>query len=241
MHAGGVGCRFLEHTASAVTEQDVVDYLQVQQAKCPANVVLEAASPLGALFLGGFQASTPSFAEKHAITHIVNTAKHLDRFFVGWAKRQLPVLHERGVSFHTGVQWVDDPKHPIFAEGDAEAEQVIGDACVYIHRARLEGGNVLVHCAQGKSRSTSLLVAYLFSLLTAPSVQSTLPEGVRAEMSQGSAAPQLDAAIRFVRTRRAIAEPNAGFHQQLLALLSSPALARIQQRVAELEEAAERA
>jgi protein-tyrosine phosphatase len=51
------------------------------------------------------------------------------------------------------VLWVDDPRQEI-----PVAELV--DLCRWLHSA-LQRTNVLVHCAQGKSRSATVVVAYI--------------------------------------------------------------------------------
>jgi atypical dual specificity phosphatase len=55
------------------------------------------------------------------------------------------------------------------------------------------GGRVLVHCMQGKSRSASIVLAYMMAVL-----------GYR-----------LEDALRVAVTARPIVEPNAGFMDQL--------------------------
>ena len=62
----------------------------------------------------------------------------------------------------------------------------------FIARA-LENGNVLVHCAAGISRSTTLAMVYL----------------MRARREG------FDKCLAFVRTKRAICTPNFGFQKQL--------------------------
>ncbi|NXS04440.1 DUS15 phosphatase, partial [Oxylabes madagascariensis] len=63
----------------------------------------------------------------------------------------------------------------------------------FIHQCRLHGGNCLVHCLAGISRSTTVVVAYVM-VVTELSCQEVL-----------------DA----IRTIRPVANPNPGFRQQL--------------------------
>ncbi|XP_012262206.2 dual specificity protein phosphatase 15 isoform X2 [Athalia rosae] len=63
----------------------------------------------------------------------------------------------------------------------------------FIHAARLRGGNVLIHCLAGMSRSVTVAVAYITST---------------TELSWKEA-------LKVVRVGRAVANPNVGFQQQL--------------------------
>ncbi|KAI2797588.1 Dual specificity protein phosphatase 22 [Blomia tropicalis] len=63
----------------------------------------------------------------------------------------------------------------------------------FIHKARSDGGNVLVHCLAGISRSVTIVVAYLMSITKFTH-------------------KQIIEAIRFVRKE---SEPNLGFVKQL--------------------------
>ncbi|XP_015517842.1 dual specificity protein phosphatase 15 [Neodiprion pinetum] len=63
----------------------------------------------------------------------------------------------------------------------------------FIHAARLRGGNVLIHCLAGMSRSVTVAVAYIMST---------------TDLSWKEA-------LKVVRVGRAVANPNVGFQQQL--------------------------
>ncbi|KAJ7143932.1 protein-tyrosine phosphatase-like protein [Mycena epipterygia] len=67
-------------------------------------------------------------------------------------------------------------------------------ACVYIERALRRGEGVLVHCQQGVSRSPSIVIAYLIR-------------------NHGMS---YDAALAFVKRKRACAKPNPGFARALM-------------------------
>ncbi|KAK1982496.1 hypothetical protein LZ30DRAFT_717293 [Colletotrichum cereale] len=83
-------------------------------------------------------------------------------------------------------------------------------------------GGVYVHCAMGKSRSVTAVVAYLLwkypsrfgraSASAAAAQQDAFkPDAAAADR----AATAVDAAVKWVRNTREIAEPNPGFIQQL--------------------------
>ncbi|XP_024940924.1 dual specificity protein phosphatase 15 isoform X2 [Cephus cinctus] len=63
----------------------------------------------------------------------------------------------------------------------------------FIHAARLRGGNVLIHCLAGMSRSVTVAVAYIMSITNLSWKE----------------------ALKVVRVGRAVANPNVGFQQQL--------------------------
>ncbi|GFY38542.1 dual specificity protein phosphatase 22-B [Trichonephila inaurata madagascariensis] len=63
----------------------------------------------------------------------------------------------------------------------------------FIHQARMNGGNVLVHCLAGVSRSATIAAAYIMSVTTLTCKD----------------------ALKVVRGARNIANPNYGFHSQL--------------------------
>ncbi|KAJ7247047.1 protein-tyrosine phosphatase-like protein [Mycena rebaudengoi] len=67
-------------------------------------------------------------------------------------------------------------------------------ACVYIERALRRGESVLVHCQQGVSRSPSIVIAYLIR----------------------NHAMSYEAALSFVRRKRACIKPNPGFARALV-------------------------
>ncbi|CAN8258351.1 unnamed protein product [Cochlearia groenlandica] len=78
--------------------------------------------------------------------------------------------------------------------------EIYFDECVdFIDEAKRQGGSVLVHCFIGKSRSVTIVVAYLMK---------------KHGMS-------LSQALQHVKSRRPVANPNAGFIRQLQDLEKS--------------------
>ena len=63
----------------------------------------------------------------------------------------------------------------------------------YINRVRTEGGNILVHCKVGRSRSVSCIIAYLIKYFGF----------------------NVDSAIKFIKKKRPQIMPNHGFVEQL--------------------------
>jgi len=78
--------------------------------------------------------------------------------------------------------------------------QYFSQCNAFIHQARVSGGNVLVHCLAGVSRSVTLVIAYLMTVS-----DLTWHEALCA-----------------VRSARACANPNIGFQQQLILYERGP-------------------
>ena len=83
-----------------------------------------------------------------------------------------------------------------FAVGDApdqDISQFFEESNAFVTRCLEDGGKVLIHCAAGISRSTTVLCAYLMK----------------------TTGQNLDDVLKHVRTKRPIATPNMGFREQL--------------------------
>ncbi|GMI71773.1 dual specificity protein phosphatase 1 [Hibiscus trionum] len=82
---------------------------------------------------------------------------------------------------------------PVMDKEDTDISQYFDECFNFIDEARRQGGGVLVHCFVGKSRSVTVIVAYLMK---------------KHGMS-------LSEALEHVRSKRPLAAPNPGFIQQL--------------------------
>ena len=76
-----------------------------------------------------------------------------------------------------------------------EIDESLEKALEFIGKAEASGGLCLVHCHEGKSRSVSVTLAYLMK-----QQKFSLAE-----------------ALAYVKSKRPVARPNAGFLKQLLA------------------------
>jgi len=177
-----------EHCADAVSDDDIIAAIAQAQGADGGNIILSAENGMGELHLGGYKASSKSYIESRRITRVINAAKGLGSFLVGWAK-QLPALEEQGVVF-LRLEWKDTQDQKLYLE---KPWDTLIEAVQFIENGRKAGGNVVVHCAQGKSRSSTVVIAYLMA-------------------KQGWT---MDAALRFVQTKRPEAEPNPNFIEQL--------------------------
>ncbi|KAL4398154.1 hypothetical protein HN51_002759 [Arachis hypogaea] len=76
---------------------------------------------------------------------------------------------------------------------DVDLKQYFNQCFDFIEDAKMHGGGVLVHCFAGKSRSVTVVVAYLMK-------------------TRGMS---LSEALQHVKSRRPLASPNPGFIRQL--------------------------
>ncbi|KAJ7171324.1 protein-tyrosine phosphatase-like protein [Mycena filopes] len=131
----------------------------------------------GALYLGSLSASNDHpLLRAHGVTHLVQALE------AAWAP---PALPEDGFSTFS----VD-----IRDKASVDLRPHLEAACVWIERALGRGEGVLVHCQQGVSRSTSIIIAYLIR----------------------NHAMSYPAALAFVKRKRACAKPNEGFARALV-------------------------
>jgi len=122
--------------------------------------------------------------ESKKVTHVLNTAKGLEIFPI--YIKEVASLTESGIKF-LNLNWIDN-------EGQKINDSDLQTAIEFIEAARLTGGDVLVHCAQGKSRSSTVVLAYLMAK---------------------SLCSDTDSALKFTQERRKMAEPNPGFMSKL--------------------------
>jgi len=206
------GVRIGQHYRYAVkAEEHAVQALEYACETVPSLILAASAADgggegggtegggTGALFHGGYRCvGNASFLASHRVRRVVNTARDLGAFFVKFPQ-SVAAAEQEGVRFlHLG--WVDAD------EQDVEEQALLG-ACRFVHEARRAGDGVLVHCAQGKSRSATVVTAYLAALYALPVAE----------------------ALARVQAGRRMAEPNRSFMRQLLALERAGVFARLHQ------------
>ncbi|KAF9034344.1 protein-tyrosine phosphatase-like protein [Panaeolus papilionaceus] len=156
---------------------------EVMQAMCtPMHQILAPSAipghpghTIGSLYLGSLSAvmEKDGLYEKH-ITHLVQV---LD---VPW----LPITEKDGFNCYQ-IKIDDSPNEDLRPHLEA--------VCNHIDRALKSGKNVLVHCQQGVSRSTSIVIAYLIR----------------------NYGMTYDAAYALVLRKRPCIKPNSGFVRAL--------------------------
>ncbi|CAA2994697.1 dual specificity phosphatase 1-like [Olea europaea subsp. europaea] len=82
---------------------------------------------------------------------------------------------------------------PVMDREDVDISQYFSECFKFIEEAKKTGGAVLVHCFAGRSRSVTIVVAYLM-------------------MKNGM---NLSEALEHVKRKRPVASPNSGFISQL--------------------------
>ncbi|XP_026272595.1 dual specificity protein phosphatase 15-like isoform X1 [Frankliniella occidentalis] len=113
-------------------------------------------------------------------------AAQLDRFNI----THILAIHDAARKLHSDKHYLcvmasDTP--------DQNLQQYFSLCNDFIHGARLRGGNVLIHCLAGMSRSVTVAVAYIMSVTSLSWKE----------------------ALKVVRVGRAVANPNFGFQRQL--------------------------
>jgi hypothetical protein len=127
------------------------------------------------VYLGGDAvAKNRDILRKNGITHVLNC--------VGFV---CPEYFKSDLVYRT--LWLQDSP-------TEDITSILYDVFDYFEDVREQGGRVFVHCCQGVSRSTSLVIAYLM-------------------WREGQS---FDDAFQFVKAARGIANPNMGFACQLL-------------------------
>ncbi|XP_033375070.1 dual specificity protein phosphatase 15 [Parus major] len=135
---------------------------------------------LPGLYLGNFvDAKDLEQLSRNKITHIVS-------------------IHESPQPLLKDITYL---RIPLPDTPEANIKRHFKECISFIHQCRLHGGNCLVHCLAGISRSTTVVVAYVM-VVTELSCQEVL-----------------DA----IRTIRPVANPNPGFRQQLSEFSGSAA------------------
>jgi atypical dual specificity phosphatase len=180
---------FSQHAPTVVNPQA---FAQQQAPTMTGYSPLVASSQLGSgvgelnqvypnLWIGSCRALQPSVLASCGIRNVINTAKELKKGGIDWAglkRAGVVVMH---------VPWEDNFIQQIFPS------KALNDAIAHIDQIMARGEHVLVNCAMGRSRSTSLALAYLI---------------IRKGMTY-------DQALAQAQSKRPICQPNQMFEQQL--------------------------
>lgn len=112
----------------------------------------------------------------YGITHIINCAHELQHMTTAYDER---------------ITWLWLPMYDSINTSDVTSH--VESAIQFINAAISSGHKVLIHCAAGRSRSSSILIAYLMFLLHIT----------------------FDAALKLVQNKRPCCKPNSTFEAQL--------------------------
>ena len=172
----------------------------------------DAGGGAGGLFLGGFKAvMNEKFLRSARVTAVVNCAKGLEIFGPVYL-RAVARAKASGIKF-LELGWVD-------ASDQAVPREDLARAAAVIAAARAEGGSVIVHCAQGKSRSTTVVLAYVIALRRQLEQQQqqqgeTEEDGDDGGGGGGGSGDELPPLVPFHRRRSVVA--GASQEQQVVA------------------------
>ena len=191
------------HTAEAVSDSVVQQALEHLVESVP-SLILDPSDAEGPVYLGGYKAAsnTKFLTQDAKISHVLCAAQGLGEVFGPKYVTAINAAKESGVIF-LDMEWLDRPDQNITMEELSEAVR-------FIEKGRSSGTGVLVHCAQGKSRSGMATVAY-----------------VMAKLSK-----TVDDALALVRARRTMAEPNFGFMIALTEFEKSSELELLREELA---------
>jgi len=153
----------------------------------PCHVVLASQPGMGGLLIGSKLACTEAAVMQHNVGAIVQTAKELEVIYPA-VRRALAQLELAGAVAILRLGWDDDIHFNVGTN--------IAEAVAWIHARRREGANVLVNCAQGKSRSATLVIAYLLC-------------------ADPARFPTFQTAFDFLHGCRAVCDPNPAFQHFL--------------------------
>ena len=161
----------------------VLAAMEMQKGQPPSIILDGKEGGTGELLLGGYN---NVIKLPKSVKYVLNTAKGLDMFGPKYTTK-IEKHIKRGIIF-LNLNWVD-----------ALGQNILEDlprAVRFIHSALQAGDSILVHCAQGKSRSTSAVMAYLLCIM---------PE----------VCTDFEHTLEFVKQRRLMAQPNSDFERQL--------------------------
>jgi len=175
----------------SASEKEVSAALEYAVDKVPSKVWAAGGrdSASASLFVGGYKSAVNlDFLKSENVMLIVNAAPGIQNMFPAHKVQLERRKNDPDLSKleETTVNWVDSPTQKLDVELVLQLVRMIGTTL-------RDGGSVLVHCAQGKSRSATLAAAFI-------------------SWREGASIPESLARIKELRK---MAEPNAGFVAQL--------------------------
>jgi len=202
-----IDCMLLigKHRKDAIADdkQIMAAFEYTQKGATVPSGIIDRGEGLGALYLGGYRCVMEL---PPSVKYVVNTAQGLEVFGPKYVNRKKEII-AAGLAEFLELEWMDQPGQNIIPD--------LERAILFIEKGRLKGGDVLVHCAQGKSRSGSVVVAYCMVKFDTLS---------------------FDQVFAYVKSKRAMTEPNEGFMAQLKAFAESPVLVELRAKLARLRE-----
>jgi protein-tyrosine phosphatase len=186
-------CKIQDH--GFASEKEIADAIEYSADNVPSLIWTNpnAAKNLDSnkLFMGGFKSAINiDFLIKENVTVIICAAKDLDKTFGPKYRKQIEKRSQTLPHIQViQVDWIDTSNQKL-------DKSQIKDIVMLMQKALNQSGpsSVLVHCAQGKSRSAVICISYLSSLRPTVAISEIAKE---------------------VKSKRDMAEPNPGFMEQL--------------------------
>eukprot|EP00732_Lithocolla_globosa_P007153 Lithocolla_globosa_v1_NODE_8828_length_778_cov_14.102351.p1 type:complete len:207 gc:universal NODE_8828_length_778_cov_14.102351:59-679(+) len=142
------------------------------------------------IYLGGFQsAMNRKFLKTEGITAILTAACGLEAFYPNFGKVIPEIRKDLGQENSLQLELLDSEIQDL--------TDSIPPSVAFIEGVLSRNGKVLVHCAQGKSRSTSMIIAFLVQ---------------KKNMTY-------DESLTLIHKTRPTAQPNPSFEKQLRKLI----------------------
>jgi protein-tyrosine phosphatase len=196
------GLGFATHGRHQISENDVRDYFAHLDSLQPCNLIWcpkegskQHSALMGHLYLGSKAGCSQKQLAAHNISAIAQCAGGLESFFPSFG-RHIEQLKEEGKVDVMQLGWTDSPEFSLLEPVKTSQAKSLREGVAFVEKHLKSGRNVLVNCAQGKSRSASLVIACLL---------------------EWKFFPTFETALAYVKCKRSLAEPNAGFRRQLLA------------------------
>ena len=155
------------------------------------SLIWEDENIKGNLYLGGYKAAVNvSWLKKSNVSLIVNTAKGLENVLGPKYVQQLSKRSNECPEIDICNYLINDDLQQTLDIEDLK--NVYNDVRKHFDN----GSSILVHCAQGKSRSTTVLAAVLCFMTN----------------------KTVDEILKFIKSKRSMADPNTNFLNQLKVL-----------------------
>jgi len=176
---------------SSATDSQISAALEYSVDKIP-SLIWEHPQTGAKIYLGGYKAAVNiTWLKQSNVSLIVNTARGLEGILGPKYKRQLDERETECPEIEIYNYLINDDLHQ-----ELDKDQIINVINRIKKEMQAEKSSVLVHCAQGKSRSTTVVAAFLCHVM----------------------GDTVENILAFIKNKRQMAQPNYNFEKQLNCL-----------------------